>query len=87
MKNLITQESVQVNKKGKEVYGIRNTTAFMITTNNDLFVGVEEGQRRVVAYELDDKYAGPSNPVIKAYVEKVRGCKGYESPPPRLTLL
>ena len=81
MKNLITQESVQVNKKGKEVYGIRNTTAFMITTNNDLFVGVEEGQRRVVAYELDDKYAGPSNPVIKAYVEKVRGCKGYEAPP------
>ena len=81
MKNIITQESVQVNKKGKEVYAIRNTTAFMITTNNDLFVGVSEGQRRVVAFELDDKYAGPSNPVIKAYVEKVRGCKSHERVP------
>ncbi len=73
MKNLITERRQQVNKKHKETYEIDNSTAFMITTNNELFAGIDRGGRRYACLRLDNKYAGISNAETEAYFSEVRG--------------
>ncbi len=73
MKNLISEQSQEVNKKHKEAYKIKNTTNFMITTNNDLFAGVEKGARRYACFRLDDRYAGVATQATNAYFKSLRG--------------
>lgn len=73
MKNIITEQSQEVNKKHKEAYKIKNSTNFMITTNNDLFAGVEKGARRYACFRLDDRYAGVSTQETNAYFRGIRG--------------
>ena len=72
LKHLITQTEVSINKKCKEPYEIDNTTAFMITTNNDRFLPADKGARRFLCLELDGKYAGSETPETKAYFDTVR---------------
>lgn len=73
MKSIITEQSQEVNKKHKEAYKIKNTTNFMITTNNDLFAGVEKGARRYACFRLDDRYAGVATQTTNAYFRGLRG--------------
>ena len=81
MKNLITERSQLINKKCKEAYEVENTTAFSITTNNNLFAGVEKGDRRHMCLNLDNKYAGIETPETRVYIEAVRGAgSGKEVP-------
>ena len=73
MKNIITEQSQEVNKKHKEAYKIKNSTNFMITTNNDLFAGVEKGARRYACFRLDDRYAGVATQESNEYFRQIRG--------------
>lgn len=83
MKNLITESRQQVNKKHKESYEIDNSTAFMITTNNELFAGVEKGARRYACLRLDDRFAGIANDETDKYFSEVRGVpSGVKEPSP-----
>lgn len=73
MKNLITERKQQIERKGKEIYEIDNSTAFMITTNNELFAGVDKGARRYACLKLDNRFAGVENDETREYFRQVRG--------------
>ncbi len=81
MKSLITETTQLINKKCKEAYEIQNTSAFMITTNNELFAGIEKGDRRYFPLRLDDKFAGVETDESRAYFASVRGCASNQDPP------
>ena len=81
MKNMITDPEVTINRKGKEQYKIMCPANFCITTNNDLFAGVDKGDRRHFALALSNLYAGVQTPSIKAYIASVRGVEGTEHVP------
>ena len=72
LKNLITQTEVSINKKCKEPYEIENTTAFMITTNNNHFLPASNGARRFVCCQLNGKYAGVETPETAEYFAAIR---------------
>mgnify|MGYP003632838112 CR=1 FL=1 len=58
IKNKITESKQSINKKNVNQYNISDFCNYIITTNNDWFAGVEEGDRRYFCLELDNKYAG-----------------------------
>ena len=58
IKNKITEGKQSINKKNINHYNINDFCNYIITTNNDWFAGVEEGDRRYFCLELDNKYAG-----------------------------
>ena len=85
MKNLITERRQQVNKKHKETYEIDNSTAFMITTNNELFAGIDRGGRRYACLRLDNRFAGIANAETEAYFSAIRGVPpGTPEPNPKV---
>lgn len=51
LKSAITENTVQINQKGKPVITIRNETNYLITTNNDVPVPVGLSDRRMMAIE------------------------------------
>jgi len=72
LKKLITDGTTQINKKNKECITMNNYSNYIISTNNDWFIGVKEGTRRFFCLECDDKYAGPSNKIKEEYFKKIR---------------
>jgi hypothetical protein len=55
VKNLITEPNQEIRKKFAAPYWIKNMTAFIITTNNDLFAGMSEDDRRHMCCQVNDK--------------------------------
>jgi hypothetical protein len=54
VKNLITENNQEIRKKFCAPYWIHNTTAFILTTNNDLFSGMSEDDRRHLCLAVND---------------------------------
>jgi hypothetical protein len=54
VKNLITETNQEIRKKYGHPYWIHNTTAFITTTNNDLFAGMTEDDRRNMCCQCAD---------------------------------
>jgi hypothetical protein len=55
VKNLITEPNQEIRKKFCHPYFIYSTTAFITTTNNDLFAGMTEDDRRNMCCQANDK--------------------------------
>ena len=55
MKNLITETKQEIKKKYAAPYFIKNSTAFIVTTNNDRFVGMTEDDRRHLCLRVNDE--------------------------------
>ena len=61
VKNIITENKINVNKKNKEAYTIDDYCNYCITSNNEWMIGVSEGSRRYYALELDNELSGRSS--------------------------
>tara|TARA_R110000824_G_scaffold387325_1_gene582568 strand:+ start:1483 stop:4167 length:2685 start_codon:yes stop_codon:yes gene_type:complete len=58
VKNIITENKINVNKKNKEAYTIDDYANYIISSNNEWMIGVSEGSRRYYALELENGLAG-----------------------------
>lgn len=72
IKNHITEDKQTVEKKSINQYNIHDFCNYIITTNNDWFAGIEEGDRRYYCLELLNHFAGRSNDEKEAYFNKIR---------------
>ena len=61
MKNLITEKKQEIKKKFCSPYFIKNTTAFIVTTNNDRYVGITEDDRRHFCLRVTDITEGQTS--------------------------
>ena len=74
LKNLITEEYQKVEHKFVDEYQVKNTTAFIITTNNERFAGMTADDRRYFCLECDDTHLDTMSKSEKnAYFSKVAG--------------
>ena len=71
IKNKITEGKQSINKKNVNHYSILDFCNYIITTNNDWFAGVEEGDRRYYCLELCNKWAGRANAENEAYYKTI----------------
>jgi hypothetical protein len=71
MKNLITETRQEIKKKFCAPYFIRNTSAFITTTNNYLYVGITEDDRRHFCLRVKNMTEGMSRPDKKAYFRNI----------------
>ena len=72
IKNHITEDKQTVEKKSINQYNIHDYCNYIITTNNDWFAGVEEGDRRYFCLELSNEFAGRANDENEKYFNKIR---------------
>lgn len=56
MKSMITDEEITINAKFKDPYAIENVSNFIIVSNSDNPVIIEEKDRRYVVFEVSGKY-------------------------------
>ena len=68
IKNLITAKNLNYEKKGLDMIQIKNLARYIILSNNDLPVKIEESDRRFVLFKCSDKYRGSIN---TEYFEKL----------------
>ena len=74
VKNLITETNIEVRQKYAHPYYIKNATAFILTTNNELFAGMTEDDRRHICLQMNSDYFECMTAAQKAeYFEKVSG--------------
>ena len=74
LKNLITEEHQKVEHKFVDQYQVKNTTAFIITTNNERFAGMTADDRRYFCLECDDSHLDTLSKEEKSgYFSKVAG--------------
>tara|TARA_R110000803_G_scaffold118639_8_gene187028 strand:+ start:1480 stop:3969 length:2490 start_codon:yes stop_codon:yes gene_type:complete len=71
IKNAITESKQSINKKNVNHYSILDFCNYIITTNNDWFAGIEEGDRRYFCLELINKWAGRANAENEAYYKTI----------------
>ena len=75
LKALITEDYMYINKKNKEAYRIRSLADFIITTNEEYFIGVTGDSRRYCPFQLNGKWVGDGHKDEKeAYFSKIRKC-------------
>ena len=72
LKALITEDFIHINKKNKEVYRIRALADFIITTNEEYFIGVTGNSRRYCPMALNNMWEGTENDVSRAYFKPIR---------------
>ena len=72
LKALISEDYVHINKKNKEMYRIRSMADFVITTNEDYFIGVTGDSRRYCPIKLNQKWVGIQNDATASYFEKIQ---------------
>jgi len=58
IKNLITAKNLNFEKKGLDMIQIKNLARYIILSNNDLPVKIEDTDRRFVLFETSNKYKG-----------------------------
>jgi len=74
IKNLITETTQEIRQKYVKPYNIKNTTAFIITTNNSLFAGMTEDDRRHMCLKANDTmFEGMDRHQKTDYFNKVSG--------------
>jgi hypothetical protein len=58
LKGLITEPTIDIEPKGVDPYNVDNYINFMMLTNNEFSVRIEQGDRRYVALKVSDKFKG-----------------------------
>lgn len=61
LKNLITAKTIRIEKKGQDIRTEENFTNIIVASNNAGSVRVSPADRRVVAFQCDEKYKGNYN--------------------------
>jgi len=56
MKTLITSESIQIEKKGVDMFAIKNLACYFFLSNNPDAIRLESSDRRYFCLEVSDKY-------------------------------
>jgi hypothetical protein len=79
VKNLITEINQEIRKKHQSPYFIRNTTAFITTTNSHLFAGMTADDRRNFCLEADSDYVDALDDKI-GYFETITKTEHGEPP-------
>ena len=80
IKNLITETNQEIRVKNHNPYNIKNTTAFILTTNAERFSGVTKDDRRHFCLECDDSHLDTkSKEELGAYFTALQGRK-YNEP-------
>ena len=80
IKNLITEPTQEIRVKNHSPYNVKNTTAFILTTNAERFSGVTKDDRRHFCLECDDSHLDTkSKSELSAYFSAVTGRK-YNEP-------
>ena len=80
LKNLITEENQIINHKHVKEYSIKNTTAFILTTNNERFAGITKDDRRYFCLGCDDSHIDTkTKQELSAYFTAIQGKKYGES--------
>ena len=80
IKNLITEPNQEIRVKNHSPYNVKNTTAFILTTNAERFSGVTKDDRRHFCLECDDSHLDTkSKKELSAYFSAVTGRK-YNEP-------
>lgn len=72
LKSLISEDYVFINKKNKEMYRIRAMADFIITTNEEYFIGVNGDSRRYCPMSLNRRWEGVQTDESEAYFNKIR---------------
>ena len=80
IKNLITEPNQEIRVKNHSPYNVKNTTAFILTTNAERFSGVTKDDRRHFCLECDDSHLDTkSKKQLSAYFTAICGRK-YNQP-------
>ena len=80
IKNLITETNQEIRVKNHNPYNIKNTTAFVLTTNAERFSGVTKDDRRHFCLECDDSHIDKmSKDELNSYYTEICGRK-YDQP-------
>tara|TARA_R110000824_G_scaffold110672_3_gene258816 strand:+ start:41 stop:2353 length:2313 start_codon:yes stop_codon:yes gene_type:complete len=74
LKALISEDYMYINKKNKEAYRIRSLADFIITTNEEYFIGVSGDSRRYCPFQLNGKWVGEDSDEKEAYFQLIRDC-------------
>jgi hypothetical protein len=76
VKNLVTEPHQQIRKKNEKPYSIRNTTAFLVTTNNEHFVGMTYDDRRYFCLDANSDFTDAMQKADKrAYFRNIVKCE------------
>lgn len=81
VKNLITEPNQEIRKKHQAPYFIKNTTAFITTTNNEYFAGITADDRRNFCLEADSDFVDDLPDKI-AYFETITRTEQGDDPHP-----
>jgi len=80
LKNLITESKQEIRVKHHKAYQIKNTTAFILTTNAERFSQVTKDDRRHMCLECDDSHLDTKTKKQSGeYFTKIQGRK-YDEP-------
>ena len=71
LKALISEDYVHINKKNKEAYRIKSMADFIITTNEDYFIGVSGDSRRYCPMALNQKWVGIQTEESRVYFNTI----------------
>ena len=74
LKALISEDYMYINKKNKEAYRIHSLADFIITTNEEYFIGVSGDSRRYCPFQLNGKWVGEDSDEKEAYFKRIMDC-------------
>lgn len=74
LKKLITESTHRIEIKMMPAYNIESYLNIIMASNEQWIVPSGEGSRRYFVLEVDNRYAGMSNEVKRAYFDKIRKC-------------
>lgn len=69
LKNLVTADTVQLNRKFQDYIVVDNYCTVGISTNNVFAIMVDPRSRRQLCLEVDEKYSGPQTAESKTYFD------------------
>jgi hypothetical protein len=81
VKNLITEPTQEIRKKHQKAYFIRNTTAFITTTNTDYFTPITADDRRNFCLDADSDYTDALEDKRAYFRNIVKVPKGFDPHP------
>ena len=73
LKSIITEETMNVEKKNVDLITIENHLNFIMTTNHDFVVNIEKRDRRYAVFNVSSKYVGD-----REYFNKLHGSFSQE---------
>ena len=75
LKKLITEKTMEIEKKHKDAYKIQNRAHYIIATNNDWAVPTSEDERRYSVFNVSDELRGPDGKGSIVRNDMINGAK------------